>query len=97
DDDDVLVVEGTSTGQAQVKLYFNKESGLLMRMVRYTNTLVGTIVTQVDYSDYRTVSGVKMPFKWITTWVDGQSTTQLSDVQANAPIDAVRFAKPDAK
>jgi hypothetical protein len=97
DDNDVLVVEGTSTGQTPIKLYFNKESGLLMRMVRYTNTLVGTIVTQMDYSDYRTVSGVKMPFKWITTWVDGQSTTQLSGVQANAPIDAVRFAKPAAK
>jgi len=28
------------------------------------------------------------------TWVDGQSTTELSSVQANVPIDGTKFAKP---
>ena len=96
DDTDVEVVEGTAAGQTPVKLYFDKDSGLLVRVVRYSNTLVGQVTTQVDYSDYRVVSGVKIPFKWTTTWVDGQSTTELSDVQPNAPIDPARFAKPAA-
>jgi photosynthetic reaction center cytochrome c subunit len=94
EDTDVNVAEGMGAGQTPVKLYFDKDSGLLIRMVRYTNTLVGPIPTQVDYSDYRTVSGIKMPFKWTTTWVSGQSTTQLGEVQTNVPIDASRFAKP---
>ena len=94
EDTDVLVVQGTATGQTPIKLYFDQKTGLLVRMVRYTNTMVGPIATQMDYSDYRTVAGVKMPFKWITTWVSGQSTTQLSEVQANVAIDASRFAKP---
>jgi hypothetical protein len=57
-------------------------------------TRLGFNPTQVDYSDYRTVSGVKMPFKTTTTWTDGQSVIALSELQANAPIDAARFAKP---
>jgi outer membrane lipoprotein-sorting protein len=35
-----------------------------------------------------------MPFKWEDTWVDGQSTTQLTSVQANAAVDASKFSKP---
>jgi len=94
DDRDVEVVEGTSAGQLPVKLYFDEGSSLLVRLVRFANTLVGQVTTQVDYSDYRVVSGIKMPFKWTVTWVDGQSTTDLSEVQPNAPIDAAKFAKP---
>jgi len=94
DDRDVNVVEGTDAHQLALKLYFDQNSGLLLRMVRYANTFVGQVPIQVDYSDYRPVSGVMVPFKWMVTWVDGQSTTALSEVQANAPIDAARFAKP---
>jgi photosynthetic reaction center cytochrome c subunit len=90
----VQVVEGTAPGGTQVKLYFDKESGLLVRQARFMDTAVGLTPLNVDYSDYREVSGVKMPFKWTVTWVDGQSTTELSNVQPNAPVAAAKFAKP---
>jgi outer membrane lipoprotein-sorting protein len=48
----------------------------------------------VEYSDYRTVAGVKVPFHYVTTWTDGQSTTQLTTVQPNVAIDAAKFNKP---
>ena len=60
-----------------MKLFFDKESGLLVRQARFIDTAVGLIPLHVDYSDYRAVSGVKMPFHWTVTWVDGQSTTEL--------------------
>jgi photosynthetic reaction center cytochrome c subunit len=91
---EVQVVQGTSAGKSLVKLYFDKESGLLVRQVRYANTVVGLNPTRVDYSDYRQVSGVKLPFRWTVTWTDGQSTFEMSEVQPNAPIDAAKFAKP---
>jgi outer membrane lipoprotein-sorting protein len=47
-----------------------------------------------EYSDYRDVAGVKIPFHWEQTWTDGQSTTQLTEVQPNAPIDDAKFGKP---
>lgn len=92
----VQVVEGTAAGGTPVKLFFDKESGLLVRQVRFINTAVGLIPLDVDYSDYRAVSGVKMPFHWTVTWVDGRSTTELTDVQPNVAVPAAKFAKPAA-
>jgi hypothetical protein len=92
----VDVIEGKTAGGSRVKLYFDKQSGLLARQVRYVDTAVGTVPTHVIYSDYRTVAGVKIPFQWQVTWVDGQSTIKLTSVQPNAPIDAARFGKPTA-
>ena len=94
EDRSVQVVEGTAPGGTHVKLYFDKQSGLLVRQTRIMDTTVGFIPLDVDYSDYRAVSGVKMPFKWTTTWVDGQSTTELSEIQANAAVAAAKFTKP---
>ena len=90
---DVQVIQGTS-GKSTVKLYFDKQSGLLVRQVRYAQTIVGLNPVQLDYSDYRDVAGVKLPFKWQVTWTDGQSTFEMNQVQPNAPIDARKFAKP---
>jgi len=94
DDRDVVVVQGTSAAKSPVKLYFDKESGLLVRVVRYTDVPIGTSPEQVDFSDYRDVSGMKVPFRRTATWTDGRSTTELSSVQLNVPIGAARFAKP---
>jgi photosynthetic reaction center cytochrome c subunit len=62
--------------------------------VRSTETPVGRVPTRVDYSDYRTVSGVKVPFKWISTWTDGRTVFQLNSVQLNGAVDPAKFAKP---
>src|ERR1051326_8324462 len=91
----VEVVQATAGG-SPVKLFFDKETGLLTRVVRYSKTIVGQVPAQIDYSDYREVAGVKMPFQWRLTWVDGQSTYTLDTVQPNVTIDPVRFAKPVA-
>jgi hypothetical protein len=95
DDKPVFVVQGT-IDRVPVKLYFDKTSGLLVRQTRYAPTAVGTVPLHVTYSDYRDVpgTGVKVPFTWQMTWVDGQYTVNLESVQANAPIDAAKFAKP---
>lgn len=94
DDRPVLVLQGTTAGKSRVKLFFDKESGLLMRQVRYVDTPVGIVPTQVDYADYRDVSGVRTPWRLTLTWTDGRSTIELSDLQPNVPIDASKFGKP---
>jgi photosynthetic reaction center cytochrome c subunit len=93
DDRDVQVLQGTNPRQPPVNLYFD-QSGLLVRLVRFADTAVGRVPTQIDYSDYRDVAGVKMPFKWTATWTDGQSTAELTEIQPNVAIDAARFARP---
>ena len=94
DDRDVQVLQGTTAGRVLATFYFDAESGLLVRLVRYGDSPVGRIPTQIDYADYRAVAGVKIPFRWTTTWLDGRSTTELTDVQPNVPIDAAKFAQP---
>jgi photosynthetic reaction center cytochrome c subunit len=94
DDRDVQIIQATAAGGSRVKLFFDTQSGLLVRTVRYTDTAVGVIPTQTDYSDYREAGGVKMPFHWIVTWTDGQSTVNLTEVRPNAAIDAARWTKP---
>ena len=93
DDKEVRVLQGTNPRQPPVNLYFD-ESGLLVRLVRFVDTAVGRVPMQIDYADYREVSGVKTPFRWTATWTDGQSTTQLTEVQPNVQIDAAKFATP---
>jgi hypothetical protein len=90
----VTVLQGSNSGPALVNLYFDDQSGLLVRLVHWTVTAIGTVPTQLDFSDYREVAGVKMPFKIVTTWTNGQGTTKLADVKLNAAIDASKFAKP---
>jgi outer membrane lipoprotein-sorting protein len=89
----VAVLRGTSDGHSPVNLYFD-ESGLLVRLTRWTGTGAGPVPVQIDYSDYREVAGVKMPFRWVMTWTNGQSTVQLKEIRPNVPIDARRFARP---
>ncbi len=95
DDREVQVVQATA-GASRVKLFFDKQTGLLTRIVRYSKTMVGPVPTQIDYSDYREVAGVKMPFQWRLTWTDGQSMFSLDQVQPNVAIDPAKFARPAA-
>ena len=88
------VLEGTSPGGTLAKLYFDRESGLLLRLVRFAPSKVGRLPTQIDYADYRDVAGVKLPFRWTVTWLSGVDTFELTEVQPNVAIDAKVFAKP---
>jgi outer membrane lipoprotein-sorting protein len=93
EDKEVRVVRGINPGQSPVNLYFD-DAGLLVRLIRWTETAAGPVPVQHDYSDYRDVAGVKLPFHWVTTWTNGQSTIQLKDVRPNVSIPDSRFAKP---
>ena len=89
----VQIVQGFK-GAAIVTMYFDEETGLLTRLVRSTPSPVGRLPTRTDYSDFREVAGVQMPFRWTTTWLDGRSNFELSEIQPNVTIDDAVFARP---
>jgi photosynthetic reaction center cytochrome c subunit len=90
----VQVVQGTGPRGLMATLYFDKQTGLLVRLLRFSRSPIGRIPTQVDYADYREVNGIKFPFKYKFSWLDGRDNYQITDVKTNVPIDESRFGKP---
>lgn len=93
---DVVQLIGVNPGKAPMRLFFDKESGLLLRSVRYADTPLGRNPTQVDYADYRAQDGVKVPFQWTVARPNGRFTIQVSELQQNVPVDDKKFEKPAA-
>ncbi len=94
---DVDVVQGSTPTGMIGTLYFDKKTGLLKRYVRYANTMVGRIPTQVDYGDYRPVAGVQMPFKYSYAWVSERDDWTFTSYEPNVSIDGAKFGRPDPK
>jgi hypothetical protein len=94
DDKDVTVLQGDGPNGTLATLYFDDKTGLLVRTVRHGRSPIGRVPTQVDYSDYRDVGGVRFPFRWTFAWLDGRDQFEFADVKFNVPIDSSRFAEP---
>ena len=88
------LVLGLREGKPPVKLYFDQESALLIRMVRYADTPLGLNPSQIDYAEYRDTEGVKIPYRWTLARPSGRFTIHVEQVQQNVPIEASRFAAP---
>jgi len=93
-DRDVILVQGLREGKPPVNFYFDQQSGLLVRLVRYADTALGLNPTQIDYADYRDLEGVKIPYRWTIARPAGQFTIQVDQVQQNVPIPKEKFAPP---
>jgi outer membrane lipoprotein-sorting protein len=93
-DHEAYAVVGVNPGQPPVRLYFDEQSGLLVRLVRYEETPLGRNPTQIDYADYRDTDGVKAPFRWTIARPRGRFTIQIDQIEQNVAIDDARFAKP---
>lgn len=92
-DRDVHVVQGTTPRGAVVTLCFDQDTGLLTRLIRFSDSPVGRVVTRVDYDDYREVGGIIFPFAWKVTWLGGRSVYQLASVEANGDVPASTFTR----
>jgi outer membrane lipoprotein-sorting protein len=93
-DRDVYVVVAMREGQPPVKLYFDQQSGLLLRMLRFSDSPLGLNPVQIDYRDYRDVQGVKTPFRWTLTRTSGAFTIEIDSVQQNVSMDDSKFTRP---
>ena len=90
----VDVVQGTGPRGLLVTLYFDRQTGLLLRELRYGSTPIGRVPTQIDYANYRDVNGIKLPFRITYAWLDGRDSIVLSDIKTNVPVDDAKFARP---
>jgi len=94
DGHETYLVVGLNEGRPPLRLYLDKESGLLLRLIRYADTALGLNPTQIDYADYREENGVKIPFRWTLSRPGNRFTIQVEQVQQNVPVDDAKFVAP---
>ncbi len=95
EDQETLLVVGIREGQPPVLMNFDQQSGLLVRLTRYTQTSLGRNPVQIDFADFRELDGVKIPYRWSLARADARFTIQIENAQANVPIDGAIFTKPE--
>jgi hypothetical protein len=95
-DKDTILLVGKRTVLPSVEMYLDARTGLPVRIVRYEASALGLNPTQIDYSDYREVAGVKVAFHWISAAPTGRFAIQITSAEPNAAIRDDVFAKPTA-
>ena len=88
---EVYVVGATSREGDRDKLYFDVASGLLVRKSSAFRTAFGTIPEVTAFSDYRDVSGIKLPFKITWSRPPFGYVREFSEIKLNSLIDPLRF------
>jgi photosynthetic reaction center cytochrome c subunit len=80
------------------RLYFDTDSGLLLRTWTTFDTALGEVPQQTDYEDYRDVSGVKIPYSVHVVSAEGGTRTYKWDqIQVNGTVDESKSNRPAPK
>jgi len=88
------LVIGYREGRPPVRLFVDQQSGLLLRLIRYTDSPLGLNPLQIDFADYRDSGGVKIPFRWTQSRPGNRFTIQIESTEQNVPIEDSKFAAP---
>jgi hypothetical protein len=96
-DRDVYIVDGTTTDNHRMRLYFDAASGLLLRRTTTMPTMVAIIPDQIDLEDYREADGLKFPFTARAAMLEvgnPTSTRTFTELKLNVPVDDSKFNMP---
>ena len=96
EDQPCLAVKATAKGRREVRLFFNKESGLLVKTEHPTDDGAGKEVVQEEfYSAFEDVKGYKRPKK-VAAYRNGKKImeAETTDVEYLDKVDESEFTKP---
>ncbi|MEQ1947943.1 MAG: c-type cytochrome [Bryobacteraceae bacterium] len=101
---EVYMVMGTPEEKIPEFLFFDVQTGLLVRRVLTVPTAVGPSPWEFNYEDYRDAgSGVKYPYT-VRTEPAGprnelatRNILKISKIQENVALDNAKFVKPESK
>ena len=91
---EVYLVIATTAGNQRERLYFDAQTGLLVRRSASAPTILGNYVLQVDYADYKDFGGVKLPTRVHFALPQIRWTRQILEVKNNVALDDKRFSPP---
>jgi hypothetical protein len=97
DDHDTYAVEATRAEGAPDRIYFDTQSGLMVRSVNQRNTSDGVTEFTADVDNYTEVDGVKLPFTVRQTSASAAFIIQFTEVHHNLQLTDSQFAKPPAE
>jgi hypothetical protein len=97
DDHDTYVVEATRAEGAPDRMYFDTQTGLMVRTVNQRYTTEGVTEFQADVADYTEVDGVKLPFTVRQTGASATFIIRFTEVHHNLQLTDSQFAKPPAE
>jgi hypothetical protein len=88
------VITAKTQNLPKVQAYFEKNSGMLERLVYYNDSYFGLYPTQIDYRDFRDVNGRKVPHQWVISQTRNREFTYAMQTVKAGPVEDARFAKP---
>ena len=81
-------------GASRTSCIFDAQSGLPVRIVSQHHTPEGVSEFREEFSDYREVDGVKLPFTISQESADSAFTVRISEVRHDVEFEDSEFAKP---
>lgn len=91
---DTWLVVGDREGKPPLRLFFDKQSGLLLRLLRYSDSPLGFNPLQIDFADYRDSGGVKIPYRWTQSRPGNRFTIKIDSSEQNVPVEDAKFTPP---
>jgi zinc protease len=97
DEHDTYALEATRAQGAPDKIYFDMQTGLMVRSVNQRYTPDGVTEFTADVDDYTEVDGVKLPFTVRQTGASATFIIRFTEVHHNLQLTDSQFAKPPAE
>lgn len=91
---DAILLFATNSSGPPLELYLDRQTGLLLRQLRFGSSPLGLNPTQIDYDDYKTFDGVQVPLHLVITRPNRTLDIHLLQVMQNVPLDDAKFARP---
>jgi zinc protease len=95
DDRDAYVLQGTPDGESEPdKMYFDPQTGLIVRLVSHSHTPDGESTVTEDFQDYRKVDGLQLPYTVVQKGGSADFTIRIGELRHDVSLEDSEFAPP---
>lgn len=91
---EAILLFATNSSGPPLELFFDRQTGLLLRQLRFGPSPLGLNPTQIDYGDYKTFDGVLVPMHIVISRPGRTMDIHLLQVAQNVPVEQAKFARP---
>ena len=90
----VVVIDAIPEQGAPVKIFFDTETGFILKQSGVRETPEGQIAFESYYDDYRPIDGIKQPYTLRQVTAKFTSVIRITEMKQNVPVDDAVFRKP---